>query len=63
MPSDRLNVVQQEMIATDEKYEILKELLKDEEFRKFSSRVLEIQMRVKARRHGEAVTGDRESPS
>lgn len=38
------------MSSIDERYEILKELLKDEEFRKFSDRVLEVQARVRMRR-------------
>ncbi len=43
-PSDRLNFVQEQMIETGDRYEIIKELLKDEEFRKFSDRVLEMQV-------------------
>jgi hypothetical protein len=51
-PSDRLNVIQQEMIETGDRYEILKELLKDPEFRKFSNRVLGLQGQVRMRREG-----------
>ncbi|MFH1219379.1 MAG: hypothetical protein V1694_02885 [Candidatus Eisenbacteria bacterium] len=53
-PCDRLNVVQQEMIDTGDRYEVLKELLKDEEFRRFSSRVLLMQEQIGARRGGDS---------
>jgi len=43
-PSDRLNVVQLEMIECRDRYEILKELLKDKEF---SNRVLLMQEQVR----------------
>lgn len=61
-PSDRLNVVQQEMIETSNRYELLKELLKDEQFRRFSSRMLLMQEQIRARR-GVALTEDGGSPS
>jgi hypothetical protein len=60
-PSDRLNVVRQEMVETAERYEILKELPKDSEFRKFSSRMLESQAQVRMRRERAALTGNGES--
>lgn len=53
-PSDRLNVVQQQAVDTGERYEILKELLKRPEFRKFSSRVPEMLEQVRARRRGDS---------
>jgi hypothetical protein len=49
-PSDRLNVVREGMRQTEMDYEVLKELLKDEDFRKFSDRVLELRARVRMRR-------------
>jgi transposase-like protein len=51
-PSDRLNLVQEQMSNIDDRYEILKELLKDPEFRKWSSRVLGLQAQVRMRREG-----------
>jgi hypothetical protein len=54
-PSDRLSVVQQQMVDTGERYEVIKELLKDPYFRKLSLRVLEIQGRIRERR-GEVPT-------
>jgi hypothetical protein len=53
-PSDRLNLVQQRMTETGDRYEILKELLKDPEFRKLSSRVLLMQGQIRARRGGDS---------
>jgi hypothetical protein len=49
-PSHRLNAVRQEMTETGDRYEILKELLKDPEFREFSNRGLLIQGQIRARR-------------
>jgi hypothetical protein len=56
-PSDRLNIVQQEMSETGDRYEMLKELLKDKEFREFSNRILRMQEKIRARRHGATLTG------
>ncbi len=61
-PNDRLNLVQQQMIETGDRYEVIKELLKDPEFRKFSSRVLLMQEQIRVRR-GVALTEDGGSPS
>jgi hypothetical protein len=45
-PSDRFNVVQKHMAESRQGYEMLKELLKDEDFRKLTGKVLEMQMRL-----------------
>ena len=48
-PSDRFNVVQEKMAESRQNYEMLKELLKDEDFRRLSGKMLEVQMRVEER--------------
>lgn len=48
-PSDRFNVVQEKMAESRQNYEMLKELLKDEDFRKLSEKALEVQMRLEKR--------------
>ena len=45
-PSDRFNVVQEKMAESRQNYEMLKELLRDEDFRMLSGKVLEVQMRL-----------------
>jgi hypothetical protein len=57
--SDRLNVVQQEMIAVRDRHEILEEVLRGAEFRKSGSRVLEIQMALEARHRGRVTFAER----
>jgi len=47
-PSDRLNVVQEQMAQSRENYDKLKRLLADEEFREISSRMLMIEARIDA---------------
>jgi hypothetical protein len=46
-PSDRFNVVQEQMAESRQNYGVLKELMKDEDFRMLSAKVLEVQMRLK----------------
>jgi hypothetical protein len=48
-PSDRFNVVQEEMAESRQNYDMLKELLKDEDFRKLSGKMLEVQSRLASR--------------
>jgi hypothetical protein len=48
--SDRFNVVQEQMAESRQNYAMLKELLKDEDFRQLSGKVLEAQMRLEERR-------------
>ncbi len=45
-PSDRFNVVQEQMAESRQNYEMLKELLKDEDFRMLSAKVLEMRARI-----------------
>jgi hypothetical protein len=45
-PSDRFNIVQEHMAESRQNYETLKELPKDEDFRKLTGKVLEMQMRL-----------------
>ena len=45
-PSDRFNVVQEQMAESRQNYEMLKELMKDEDFRMLSAKMLEVQMRL-----------------
>ncbi len=63
-PGDRLNLVQEQMIETGDRYEILKEILKDEEFQRLGNRVLDVPMQAEARmrREGTARTGDGGGP-
>jgi len=45
-PSDRFNLVQRQMTESRQNYEMLKELMKDEDFRMLSAKVLEVQTRL-----------------
>jgi hypothetical protein len=45
--NNRFNVVQEQMAESRQNYAMLKELLKDEDFRKLAGKVLEMQMRLK----------------
>jgi hypothetical protein len=45
-PSDRLNVVQEQMVVTGEAYERFHKLMRDPEFREIASRIAEIEMRI-----------------
>jgi hypothetical protein len=47
-PSDRLNVVQEQMVATREDYERMNKLMRDPEFREIVHRVAEIEARIDA---------------
>ena len=47
-PSDRLNVVQEEMAESRDNYERLKRLLRDPEFREVASRMAQIEARIDA---------------
>lgn len=47
-PSDRLNVVQEEMAESRDNYERLKRLLRDPEFREMAKRIAEIEARISA---------------
>lgn len=49
-PSDRFNVVQEEMADSRQNYAMLKELLKDDDFRELSGKVLEVKNRLEERR-------------
>jgi hypothetical protein len=51
-PSDRFNVVQEQMAESRQDYEMLKELLKDEDFRMLSGKVLEARTRLLERGGG-----------
>lgn len=48
-PSDRFNVVQEQMAESRQNCAMLKELLKDEDFRKLSGKVLEMRTRLEER--------------
>ena len=50
--SDRSNVVQEQMAESRQNYEMLKELLKDEDFRMLSGKVLEARTRLLERGGG-----------
>ncbi len=45
-PSDRLNVVQDQITQTSQNYDRLKRLLRDKEFREIAARVVEIEARM-----------------
>jgi hypothetical protein len=45
-PSDRFNVVQEKMAESRQNYAMLKELLKDEDFRKLTGNLLEVRTRL-----------------
>jgi hypothetical protein len=45
--TDRFNVVQERRAESRQNYEMLKELLKDEDFRRLTGKVLEMQTRLK----------------
>ena len=45
-PCNRCNVVQEQMAESRQNYEMLKKLLKDEDFRKLTGKVLKMQMRL-----------------
>jgi hypothetical protein len=47
-PSDRLTVVQEQMVATRENYERMNKLMRDPEFREIVNRVAEIEARIDA---------------
>jgi chemotaxis regulatin CheY-phosphate phosphatase CheZ len=49
-PSDRFNVVQEQMAESRQNHEMLKELLKDEDFRELTGKVLKMQMKLEERR-------------
>jgi hypothetical protein len=49
-PSDRFNVVQEQMAESRQNYAMLKELLKDEDFRELTGKVLEMQSRLDERK-------------
>jgi hypothetical protein len=51
-PSDRFNVVQEKMAESRQNYEMLKELLKNEDFRTLSEKVLEARTRLLERGGG-----------
>ena len=53
-PSDRLNVVQEEMAQSQDNYERLKRLLRDPEFREVASRMAQIEARINAGSDAEA---------
>jgi hypothetical protein len=52
-PSHRLNVVQEQMVATRENYERMNKLMRDPEFREIANRAAEIEARIDAENNTE----------
>jgi hypothetical protein len=48
--NNRFNVVQEQMAESRQNYAMLKELLKDEDFRKLAGKVLEMRNRLEERK-------------